>query len=331
MPYGYTGNILHVDLSSKKHWIKHPSEDFYRTYWGGRALALYYMLKEMKPHTDPLSPDNLLIFAPSVITGTPAPALPRYTVCAKSPLTGAQGEAEAGGWWGPELKKARFDAIVIKGNSPTPVYLYIKDGKVDIKDATQLWGKDTGTTQKIIKEELADDKIRIAQIGQAGENLVRFANIVNELKHFNGRNGLGAVMGSKKLKAIAVRGTKPINLYDKEKISKVTKNITKRIMDNPLSRGLRELGTPGVVRPFYEAGCLPSYNWTTGYFKEGEKLTAETYNKTILKGTKGCYACPIRCNRVVEIMNQILKLILLTEVRNMKPSPLWVLFVASLI
>jgi len=307
MSYGYTGNILHIDLSSKKHRIENPPENFYRTYWGGRALALYYMLKEMKPHTDPLSPDNLLIFALSVITGAPAPAIPRYTVCAKSPLTGAQGEAEAGGWWGPELKKAGFDAIILKGASTTPVYLWINDGKVEIKDATHLWGKDTGTTQKTIKAELSDDKIRIAQIGPAGENLVRFANIVNELKHFNGRNGLGAVMGSKKLKAIAVRGTKPIELYNKERVSQVTKEITKRVMDNPLSRGLRELGTPGVVRPFYEAGCLPSYNWTTGYFKEGENLTAETYNKTILKGIKGCYACPIRCKRVVEINEPNLK------------------------
>jgi len=307
MPYGYTGNILHVDLSSKKHWIENPPENFYRTYWGGRALALYYMLKQMKPYTDPLSPDNLLIFAPSVITGAHAPAMPRYTVCAKSPLTGAQGEAEAGGWWGPELKKAGFDAIIVKGASTTPIYLWINDGKIEIKDATHLWGKDTGTTQRIIKEELADDKIRIAQIGPAGEYLVRFANIVNELKHFNGRNGLGAVMGSKKLKAIAVRGTKPIELYNKERVSQVTKEITKRVMDNPISRDLRNLGTPAVVRPFYEAGCLPSYNWTTGYFKEGENLTAETYNKTILKKTKGCYACPIRCKRVAEVNEPGLK------------------------
>ncbi len=307
MSYGYTGNILHVDLSAKKHWIENPPENFYRTYWGGRALALYYMLKKMKPHIDPLSPDNLLIFAPSVITGTPAPAIPRYTVCAKSPLTGAEGEAEAGGWWGPELKKAGFDALIIRGASSTPVYLWINDGKIEIKDATHLWGKDTGETQKIIREELADDKVRIAQIGPAGENLVRFANIVNELKHFNGRNGLGAVMGSKKLKAIAVRGTKPINLYNKEKINQVTKNITKRVMDNSLSRDLRNLGTPGVVRGFYEAGCLPSYNWTTGYFQEGENLTAETLNKTILKSTKGCYACPIRCKRVVEVDEEGLK------------------------
>jgi len=307
MSYGYTGNILHLDLTSRKHWIEHPPETFYRTYWGGRALALYYMLKEMKSHTDPLSPDNLLIFAPSVLTGTPAPAIPRYTVCAKSPLTGAQGESEAGGWWGPELKKAGFDALIIKGASMTPIYLWINEGKIEIKEAAHLWGKDTGTTQKIIKEELADDKVRIAQIGPAGENLVRFANIVNELSHFNGRNGLGAVMGSKKLKAIAVRGTKAIDLYDKEKVSQVTKEITQRVMENPLSRDLRESGTPGVIRPFYEAGCLPSYNWTTGYFKEGESLTAETYNKTILKRTEGCFACPIRCKRVAEVNEPDLK------------------------
>ena len=307
MPYAYTGNILYLDLSSKKFWIENPDENFYRTYWGGRALALYYMLREMKAHTDPLSPDNLLIFAPGILTGTPAPAMPRYTVCGKSPLTGAEGEAEAGGWWGPELKKAGFDALIIKGASSTPVYLWIKDGKVEIKDATHLWEKDTGETQRIIRGELADDKVRIAQIGPAGENQVRFANIVNELKHFNGRNGLGAVMGSKKLKAIAVRGTKPIELYNKERMNQITKEISQRIMDNPLSRDLRSLGTPATVRPFYEAGCLPSYNWTTGYFKEGENLTAETYNKTILKEIKGCYACPIRCKRVAEVNEPDLK------------------------
>jgi len=307
MSYGYAGSILHIDLSLRKHWIEHPSENFYRTYWGGRALALYYMLNQMKPHTDPLSSDNLLIFAPGVLTGTPAPAMPRYTVCSKSPLTGAQGEAEAGGWWGPELKKAGFDAIIIKGSSLTPVYLYIKDGKIEIKEASHLWGKDTGETQRIIREELDDNKVRIAQIGPAGENLVRFANIVNELKHFNGRNGLGAVMGSKKLKAIAVRGTQPIKLHKKEKIKEITKQIISRIMDNPLSRTLRELGTPATVRPFYEAGCLPSYNWTTGYFKEGENLTAETYNQTILKKVEGCFACPIRCKRVAEVDEPKLK------------------------
>lgn len=307
MPFGYSGNILHVNLSNKETWIEHHKEYFYRTYPGGRALALYYMLNRMKPHTDPLSPDNLLIFAPGVLTGTPAPAMPRYTVCAKSPLTGAQGEAEAGGWWGPELKKAGFDAIVVKGSSSAPVYLWITDGQVEIKEASHLWGKDTSMTQRIIREELTDDKIRVAQIGPAGENLVRFANIVNELKHFNGRNGLGAVMGSKKLKAIAVRGTKSLNIYHLEKVREIAKQISRRIMDNPLSKALRILGTPATLRPMYEAGCLPSKNWTTGYFQEGEALTAETLNKTILKGNEGCYACPIRCKRVVEVDESGLK------------------------
>jgi len=307
MPYGYTGNILHVDLGSKKHWVEHPNENFYRTYWGGRALALYYMLKDMKPNVESFSSDNLLIFATGVVTGTPAPGTPRYVVCAKSPLTGAEGESEAGGYWGPELKKAGFDAIIIKGISSTPVYLWIKDGKVEIKDASHLWGKETGIVQELIKEELGDKRIRIAQIGPGGEKLVHFANIVNELKHYNGRNGLGAVMGSKKLRAIAVRGTKNLNIFNKEKVKDTAKQITKRITDNPLSRTLKEFGTVAGVGPVYEAGWLPTNNWSDNDFKKGENLAVETYNKTILKNTEGCYACPIHCKRVVEVNDTDIK------------------------
>ena len=238
MSYGYTGNILHVNLSTKKTRIEHPEEKFYRKYWGGKALALYYMLKEMKPNTDALSPENLLIFAASVTVGTKAPAINRYTVCAKSPLTGAQGESEAGGFWGPELKMAGFDAIIIRGCSEKPVYLWIKDGQVEIKDASKIWGKDTGEAQSLIRQELDDSKIRVAIIGKGGENLVRYAGILNDLNHANGRNGLGAVMGSKKLKAIAVRGNKPINIFDSEKIKEIAKTYAKRVMENPLSKGL---------------------------------------------------------------------------------------------
>ena len=301
MNHSYNGRILHVDLNSHKHWVEQPDENFYRTYWGGRAIGLYYMLKEMKPGIDPLSSENLLIFAPSVITGTAAPAIPRYTVCAKSPLTGAQGESEAGGTWGPELKKSGYDAIVIRGTSATPVYLWINDGVVEIKDAAHLWGKDTKIAQGKIREELKDNKVIVAQIGIGGENMVRYANIVNDLDHFNGRCGLGAVMGSKKLKAIAVKGAKPLKIFNNEKVNEISKQINERIMVNPLSKTLRELGTVAGVRPLFEGGCLPSYNWTTGYFKDGEKLTAETLNKTILKKTKGCFACAIRCKRVAEV------------------------------
>ena len=307
MPFGYTGNILHIDLTDKKFWIEHPEEKFYRTYWGGRALALYYMLKEMEAGIDPFSKDNLLIFAPSVVVGTKAPLINRFTVCAKSPLTGGQGESEAGGYWGPELKKAGFDAIIFRGKSDSPVYLWIHDGNVKIKDADHLWGKDTLMAQEIIKKELGDSEIKIAQIGLAGENLVRFANIVNELIHFNGRTGLGAVMGSKKLKAIAVRGTQDIQVSDKEKIKTIARQISKRVMKNPLSRTLREIGTNDGIQSLYEIGCLPTKNWTTGYFEKGENVSEDKINLTIVKKNATCYACPISCKRIVEINDSDIK------------------------
>ena len=301
MSYGYTGNILHVNLSTKEIRIEHPEEEFYRKYLGGRAIALYYMLKEMKPNTDAFSPENLLIFATSVIVGTKAPAINRYTVCAKSPLTGAEGESEAGGFWGPELKMAGFDAIIIRGCSEKSVYLWIKDGQVEIKDASKLWGKDTGEAQSLIRQELDDSRIRVALIGKGGENLVRFANIVNELSHFNGRNGLGAVMGSKKLKAIAVRGNNKINVINLEKIKEIAKAYAKRVMENPLSKGLRVNGTIGFISVGNQEGWLPTRNWTQAGFEKDEHYNIETFNKKYLKKVESCYACPIACKRVVEV------------------------------
>jgi len=296
----FAGKILHVNLSTKKHWEEEPSEIFYRTYLGGRSLALYYMLKEMKPNVDPFSPDNKLIFATSVIVGTYAPSIVRYTVCAKSPLTGAQGESEAGGYWGPELKKAGYISIIIDGSSPTPVYLWVTDGKVEIRDAKHIWGKDTATAQDAIKKELNDNRIRVAVIGSAGENLVRFANICNELTHFNGRNGLGAVMGSKNLKAIAVRGHEPLNIFDEDRLKEITKNINQRSSTHPITQSFKEFGTMGGIRSKYEEGWLPTKNYTTGYFEGGENITAEVLNKKMLKKAGSCYGCPVSCKRVVE-------------------------------
>lgn len=300
MIFGYTGNILHINLSKKNVWIEHPSENFYRTFGGGRGIALFYMLKNMKQSIDPFSEDNLLIFSTSAPVGSVAPGINRYTVCSKSPLTGAYGESEAGGWWGPELKKSGFDAIVIKGKSKNPVYLFINDGKIEIKDASHIWGKDTGIVQEIIKQELGDRLIKILQIGIAGENLVRFSNIVNELSHFNGRNGLGAIMGSKKIKAIAVRGTKAIKIHDKERFKLKVKEINKRVKIDPSCQRLSEVGTPSSIDTISELGCLPSYHWSTGYFEKASNLSVRKYKEVILKGTDGCFACPIRCKRVVE-------------------------------
>ncbi|MFZ5752611.1 MAG: aldehyde ferredoxin oxidoreductase N-terminal domain-containing protein, partial [Bacillota bacterium] len=189
MSKSYNGKILRVNLSNMNIWTEYPDDLFYRKYMGGKGIALYYLLKLLKPGTDPLSPDNVLVFAASVLNGVPVPTLTRYTVAAKSPLTGAYGEAEAGGYWAPELKFAGFDAIVIEGKADHPVYLWIQDGKVEIRDARHLWGKQLGDVQEDIRKELGDKNIRVAGIGPAGENLVRFACVINELKHANGRTG----------------------------------------------------------------------------------------------------------------------------------------------
>jgi aldehyde:ferredoxin oxidoreductase len=295
-------------LSTKKHWEEKPSETFYRTYLGGRALGLYYMLKEMKPKIDSFSAENKLIFATSVIVGTHAPSIVRYTVCAKSPLTGAQGESEAAGYWGPELKKAGYISIIIDGKSSAPVYLWVSNEKVEIRDANHIWGKDTAIAQDIIKKELGDERIRVALIGLAGENLVRFANISNELTHFNGRNGLGAVMGSKNLKAIAVRGHKPLKIFDEDRLKGIIKNINQRSRTHPIVQGFKEFGTIGGIRPKYEEGWLPTKNFTTGYFEGGENITAEVLNKTMLKKSGSCFACPVSCKRVVEYSDSDIKI-----------------------
>jgi aldehyde:ferredoxin oxidoreductase len=192
MGCGYNGKILLINLSKSEVLVQEPPEEFYRQYLGGQGIGLYYLLKSNKVNIDPLGPDNIMVFAPGLLTGTNAPSVPRYTVVARSPLTGALGKAEAGGWWGPELKKAGFDAVVIEGRSKKPVYIWIKGGEAEIRDASHLWGLDTGEAQAEIRRELEDNRIQIAQIGPAGEKLSRISGISNNLVHFNGRNGLGA-------------------------------------------------------------------------------------------------------------------------------------------
>ncbi|HAL61730.1 MAG TPA: aldehyde ferredoxin oxidoreductase, partial [Chloroflexi bacterium] len=206
MPHGYNGRILHLDLSTGNKRVEEPGELFYRRYFGGRNLIAYYLLKNLKPKIDPLGPENLLIFAAGLITGAPIAGSGRNSVGGKSPLTEGYGEAEAGGFWGAELRKAGYDALIIRGRAQRPSYIWIDDQQVEVRDASHLWGQLTAPVQEAIQEELGDPLIRVAQIGPAGERLVRFACVVNDLHHFAGRTGMGAVMGSKNLKAIAVRG-----------------------------------------------------------------------------------------------------------------------------
>ena len=301
MPYGYNGKIVRVDLTTKTATVEEPDELVYRTYVGGGGLASYYLLKELKPGIDPLSADNILIFASSVISGAPIAGMVRYTVAAKSPLTGAYGEAEAGGFWGPELKFAGFDAVIITGKAEKPSYLWINDGTVEIRSAAKIWGLETGPAQEQIRGELGEKRARVALIGPAGENLVRYACVVNELKHANGRTGMGAVMGSKNLKAVAVRGTKKLDIHDPEKLRELSKELAALIGRHGPNRVLRALGTSNLVQVINSQGILPTRNFRTGFFEGASQISGEKMAETILKSQEGCYACAVRCKRAVEI------------------------------
>jgi aldehyde:ferredoxin oxidoreductase len=296
---GFTGNILHVNLSDGKVSIENPIETFYRKYLGGSCLGAYYLLKDMKPGIDALDPESILVFAIGPTTGAPVSGVSRHSVTGKSPLTGTICSSEAGGYWGPELKFAGLDAIVIIGKSSKPVYLWIHDGECELRGATQLWGKETGEAQDEIKKELDDDKIKVALIGPGGENLVNYACIVNELSHFNGRGGLGAVMGAKNLKAIAVRGTQPYESENKEKLSELAKIANRRIKNDVFWTSLREYGTHGVVDAHIATGGLPTNNWTAAHCEGAENLIAEEWRKDIVKKPGTCYACVQRCKRTV--------------------------------
>lgn len=263
-------------------------------------MGTYYCIRNIPRGADPLGPDNVLVLAPSVITGAPVPCLSRFTATAKSPLTGTIGDAQGGGWWAPELKWAGFDTVVVKGASRAPVYVYIENGTVQIKDASHLWGKTTGEAESIIRRELDDEKIRFLGIGQGGENLVKYACIINERKHAAGRTGMGAVMGSKRLKGIAVRGN-PENLkyYDREKMREISRLAVDLMKTNPVMQGLSSLGTNSGLVSQQLTGGLPTRNFSSGVFSGYENLSAERMHQTIFLKAENCYACPVRCKRVV--------------------------------
>ena len=300
MVNGYTGNILRVNLSNEKISIESLDEIFCRRYIGGEGFVAYYLLKELEAGTDPLGPENKLIFANGPLTGFAIPGSARNSVGAKSPLTGGFGTAEVGGYWGVELKHAGFDAIIVEGKAKNPVYLWIHDGEAEIRDANHLWGKVTGEVQEKIHEELNDNNIRVAQIGPGGEKLVRYACIINDLRNAAGRTGMGAVMGSKNLKAIAVRGSQKQEAVDKEKLRAVLKLFNETLQKR--NAGYFEFGTGGgIMEEGASSGNLSFRNFRDGGFTNAIALEPKTIKETLGLEKDGCYACSIRCKKVVKI------------------------------
>ena len=295
--FGYMGKILRVDLTSGNITEESPKEEDRKMFLGGSGLATKYLFDEVPKGADPLGPENELIFMAGPLTGTESPSAGRYCVVTKSPLTGFWGEANSGGNWGVYLKISGFDGIIFKGISPKPVYLVIDDGKAELRDAKHLWGKGVSETDRLIKEELGED-CDVAVIGIAGENLVRYAAIINDVHRAAGRCGVGMVMGSKRLKAVAARGTQEIRIANKDAFSEISKRNYDLVNESMLKITLETYGTAMVTDLVNVRGGFPTRNWQTGVFPDIDKISGITLESTLLVDRKHCYACPISCCRV---------------------------------
>jgi aldehyde:ferredoxin oxidoreductase len=299
MAPGITAKLLHVDLTSQTTRVEEVPEITVRKYLGGGALAAHILLRELPPGVDPLGPGNVLVFMTSVINGLSLSGTNRYTAAAKSPLTGGYGESEAGGWWGPELRAAGWDGVVVHGKAERPTYLWIKDDRIEFRDAGAYWGQLSGEVQDGLEAELGDKRIRVLQCGVSGERGVRYAAIVNQLKHFHGRSGLGAVMGSKNLKAIVVRGSKPPAASDKD-TAKQKLVWFKDHYDRGKDR-FHQLGSSSGVLALEASGILPTRNFRDGSFEGARDISGQKMRDTILVNRGTCYACAVACKREVEV------------------------------
>jgi aldehyde:ferredoxin oxidoreductase len=296
-----TATIHHVDLTRATVETKTLPEDVYRRYPGGSALATYLVMQHIKPGADPLGPDNVLVMAVSPLTGLAISGQSRMTACARSPLTGAIGDSQCGGFFPAEMRAAGTEAFVFTGQSREPVYLWFHDGQAELRPAKHLWGKETAEADRLLKEEVGDAKAEVAQIGPAGENRVRFAAIMNMVNRANGRTGLGAVMGSKRLKAVVVRGTKPPKPAVPDKFRDLVKRLKELQEANPGIGWFGEYGTAGVLGVQNKMGGLPTRNYSEGTFDQAGAIDGTALVKTILKERDTCYACVVKCKRVVEV------------------------------
>ena len=299
MSASFHNKILYVNLNDGTTEVKEPGIVYLRRYLGGWNVIADTLLKEVPVGADPLGPDNVIVFAPGVLTGLAISGASRSAVGSKSPTTGGFGATEVGGGFGAQLKHAGFDALVVKGVAEKPVYLWIQDGECEIRDATHLWGKTTKETQETVREELGEKRAELAMIGPGGENLVRYACVMNGLKDAGGRTGMGAVMGSKKLKAVAVRGSTPVKATDPDKIRELARRAAQEVKEGTRAAWASKAGTGGEeLEGGIISGNMPIRNFRDGEFPEIEGL--EYIMEKIGVQMEGCWACAVRCKKVVQ-------------------------------
>ena len=299
MANGWTGTVLRINLTERTITREPLNEQWAKEYVGGRGLGARYLTEEVDPTVDALDPDNKLLFVTGPLTGTSASCGSRYMVVTKGPLTNAITTSNSGGYWGPELKFAGYDMLILEGRASSPCYLWIYDDVVELREAGELWGKTVWETEETLRAELGVPDTIIASIGPAGENLVRFACIMNDLHRAAGRSGVGAVMGSKNLKAIAVRGTGGVSLADPLAFMQGMWTMKEKLRESPVtSQGLPVYGTEVLVNVINEHGALPTRNHQQSVFEEAEDISGETLTETRLVANKACFSCAIACGRV---------------------------------
>ena len=298
MLQGYAGRVLHVDLSTGKTHVEPLNEDYAKKYIGGLGLGIRMWLDYSKPGVDPLSPENPLLLITGPISGTMWPTGGNgHAFVSKSPQSFGVGEAKAHGTFGTELKRAGYDVVILKGKAERPVYVWIDDDSVQLLDASQLWGKSPSDTEDAIREELGDYYIRVAAIGVAGEKLARMACIINDKTRAAGRTGLGAVMGSKNVKAIAVRGTRDIVVAKPDEFMEYVKEFHER-MKGPATQKYRTLGTPENVLVHNSLACMPTRNYNNASFEGAAKVSGEVLNEKFVAKIIGCSSCAMRCEHM---------------------------------
>jgi aldehyde:ferredoxin oxidoreductase len=298
---GYHGKLLWVNLTSGQVRDELLNPNYVERFVGGSGLATRYLYDLIDAETDPLGPGNVLIVMPGPLTGTRAPLCGRHTLVGRSPLTGLLGESNVGGFVGAELRHAGYDGIIVTGQSSAPVWLYVHEGQAELRDAEDLWGLDTFETQATIKETLEDTRVRVGCIGPAGENQVYYAAVAHDNARMAGRTGLGAVMGAKQLKAIAVRGTGTAGLANEARFNDVAREMKKTFKDDVWSQILRAVGTAGNLDYVHVLGGLPIRYFTQGEWWEAVEISGNTMAETILTGVEGCYGCLVACGRKVTI------------------------------
>ncbi|MCL5026776.1 MAG: hypothetical protein M1531_09845 [Chloroflexi bacterium] len=298
---GFAGKILRVNLTERSIREEPLDAEVTRQFIGGRGLGARILFDELEAGVDPLGPENKLIFLTGPASGTMLPGQTRFIVVGKSPLTGYFGEANCSGSFGSELKRAGYDACIVEGKASTPVYLWIKDGAVELRDAGKLWGMATGPTDDALKAEVGDPNAWVACIGPAGEKLVKFACIISDKHRAAGRTGLGAVMGSKNLKAVVARGTRPAQVANPDRLRGVVRFLLDQAKNNPGQQNLGKYGTSGGIPTLNAQGILPTKNFQAGDFAGFSKISGEHMANTILTGTIHCQGCPVPHDRLVDM------------------------------